>query len=103
MLHSKLGSKQARQATGKLSKVACGRIAGAAVFNSGTALAGLGYTGVQVVQTVLGSAETDSSVLSIVVLTIVGIVAGLTALAGLHGMASAGTEQLREEELIADS
>ena len=92
MLDSKLDKQ------GKLGKAAGVRIAGAAVFNSGTVLAGLGYGGVKLMQAGGASADTDTSVLSIVMLVSVALASGAVMLTGLVGMCHAGTDKLREEE-----
>ena len=86
MLHSKLG------------KAAGIRIACAGVFNRGTALAGLGYGGISLMRAVGASADTDTSILSIVVLVLFAILSGWVMLTGLVDMCHAGTDQLREEE-----
>ena len=92
MLHSKLGTQV------KLGKAAGIRIAGAAVFNSGTLLAGLGYGGTRLGAAVGASTDTDTSIISIVILVVLGLLSGLVMLLGLIGMCQKGTDQLREEE-----
>jgi len=86
----------------KLGKVAGVRIACAAVFNSGTVLAGLGYGGVSLMRAVGASADTDTSVISIIVLVLFAILSGWVMLLGLVDMAHAGTDKLREEERMQE-
>ena len=92
MLHSKLGSQD------KLGKAAGFRIAGAAVFNSGSVLTGLGYGGITLMRAVGASADTDTSVLSIVMLASLALASGMVMLVGLVDMCQKGTDKLREEE-----
>ena len=92
MLDSKLGSQD------KLGKAAGFRIAGAAVFNSGSVLAGLGYGGVTLMRAVGASASADTSALSIVMLVSLALVSGMVMLTGLVSMCQKGTDKLREEE-----
>ena len=92
MLHSKLGTQD------KLGKAAGIRIAGAAVFNSGSVSAGMGYGGISLMRAVGASADTDTSALSIVMLVALALVSGMVMLTGLVSMCHAGTDKLREEE-----
>ena len=82
----------------KLGKGAGVRIACAGIFNTGTVLAGLGYGGISLMRAVGASADTDTSILSIVVLGLFAILSGWVMLLGLVDMCHAGTDQLREEE-----
>ena len=92
MLHSKLGTQD------KLGKAAGVRIAGAAVFNSGTMLAVLGAGGVKLIQSGVAEAGIGIDPISIVLATLGALALGGVAMAGLIAMAMAGTDQLREEE-----
>ena len=88
----------AQVTAGKLGKAANTRIAGAAVFNSGTVLTILGAGGVKLIQSGVAEAGTGIGIISIVLATTAALALGGVAMAGLIAMAMSGTDQLREEE-----